>query len=440
MNAAAGEQASGTIGLLQSLPVPLWKPALAKLLGGMAALLIPLLLALEFVLHFAWIRGSGGDPVAETHFSFNGATIWGLQATTAATFLLSIVLSLSLFLWVSAAGVNSSDEVRAGARGGLLIALCWGVFYGLLWYLIDSKDSSFLSASMKKLYVLMPGGAATVIDQINTSWWSSFGVRLLLALAIHFVVAFVYVSRFGRSSGRIKPAQAFGMVSETEQTLSAPFSTPIRALAWKQLRESAPLGLMGGALIGVLAFIVVISTGIPRDELVQFLAIFWIFVANFIAISAGIGAFWEETQPGLNSFWRSQPLKLGRYFAMKYAGGLTITIVTLGVIPLAIAAAIIAFTQVEFNLPNDWNELLPIITLLPIGLYTAAVAAILLVRQPVYAAIIAIAAAILTAWHSAWIAKQSESSNLATMMVIVTIAAVLTLAYHAFRNDWGWRK
>jgi ABC-type transport system involved in multi-copper enzyme maturation permease subunit len=442
MNAAAGEQANRTIGLIQALPQSLSKPAFAKLIGAIFTLAAPVLALGVFIsltktlilstslplrtldgLMIAFVRGAWGSPIG----------LWvGLTIT--------IFGSVSLFLWVAAFGVNQSDEIRAGALGGLVSASVWAIYYMLAWFMFNLRYDALNLPFMQLIAAAAPGGCMFVESRDYTDWWATFGPRLIVAILVHTALAYWFVTRYGRSGGRVKPADSSLVADNSRVWLAPPRKSPFRALCWKQLRESAPLGLMGGALIGVLALVVFTRMGTKSDEFLQFLAIFWIFVANFIAIVAGIGAFLEETQPGLNGFWRSRPIKLGRYFAMKYAGGLTITVVTLGVIPLVIAAAIIAFTQAEFQLPNDWNELLPIITLLPIGLYTAAVAAILLVRQPVYAAIIAIAAAILTAWPSAWVAKQSGSSYFATMLVIVTIAAVLILAYHAFRNDWGWRK
>ena len=64
------------------------------------------------------------------------------------------VAAISLLFWFSAAGVNWSDEVRAGAIGLLVVVLFWGIS-GLVAYVLDS-----LKVCSEPEWLKLDGGGA----------------------------------------------------------------------------------------------------------------------------------------------------------------------------------------------------------------------------------------------------------------------------------------
>ena len=94
----------------------------------------------------------------------------------------------------------------------------------------------------------------------------------------------------------------------------------------------------------------------------------------------------DDLKPGLHTFWRSRPINPDLWFWAKFFTGLTITAISLG-IPLLLALWFSTQSLGASLRPNN-NEL--IITLaLFISTYCFAVAAMALVRRPLYAAIFA---------------------------------------------------
>ena len=199
------------------------------------------------------------------------------------------------------------------------------------------------------------------------------------------------------------PAAARYVVDQTIQKRAAapnwlgpPRRSPLTAMIWKQLRESLPLPLLGAATI-VLAAIWMAAQEWDSPaygaNVFQISYGVWMTMGSFVAIVAGIGAFMDDLRPGLHTFWRSRPISVNQWFAVKFTLSLLTTVVILAVPPLVVAACF--WTQLdEIRVGgDDLPAIYAMSVAMQISLFTAAAAAMTLVRHAIYAAILTVGAA-----------------------------------------------
>lgn len=452
MGIAAREQASGTIGFLQALPISPRNPAAAKLLWGIVAVTAPLLISLGV----AWlVRAALGSAAQEaidwdaSNYGIAGQVWFQVRA------IVPLVAAVSLLLWFSAAGVNGSDEVRAGAIGLLVVVLFWGMF-GLVAFALDSLKVYSVERVVDVGMAMAPGGIVTFdlgMPSVErraeqTSSWNWFLMGAMIVS--HAALAAIYVGRFGRLAVGRRQAVEHVTVRELPTWLAPPRRSPFAAIGWKQFRESAPLAVMGAACIALITLIVYLSTkreGISANQLPFMAATVWMIVGVMVAVVAGIGVFLDDLSPGLNGFWRSRPIKIGQWFFVKYVVGLLVTIVTIA-LPLMAAALYVWLAPDDLSVSNlrDDGDVRHFALLGGIGqvvVYNYAIAAIVLLRRPIHAAFSAIAVALLTWVSSAMIAEiffRSSQEIVILTLVGCLMVATFVAAWLAIKNDWGWRR
>ncbi len=129
LGVAAGERSRRTLPFLQALPVPMWQVAIAKLLFGWTALIIPALLTVGLIL--LWVGpdlaatiGRSSLPTEMDPFAL-GTGNWFLD-----TALVLPLVATSFCVWTISAGVNRKDEVSAGAVA-LAVMVAWCAFWQL---------------------------------------------------------------------------------------------------------------------------------------------------------------------------------------------------------------------------------------------------------------------------------------------------------------------
>ena len=110
----------------------------------------------------------------------------------------------------------------------------------------------------------------------------------------------------------------------------------------------------------------------------------------FIALVAGIGVSLNDLSPGLNTFWRSRPIRTSMWFWTKFITGLIIVMAAIYA-PIGLIAAV-GDTSVTANVTYPDVYMLPA---MQIALFSAAVMVTCLVRQAVYSAILSIASSTL---------------------------------------------
>ena len=389
MSLAAGENAHRTMPFLQSLPVPLWRVALAKLCFASLTVVVPLLLLAGMLYAFDLVWSSYWVNYQPANARGNFIESWLANCVIGGS-----LGTLSLLLWVAAAGVNRQDEIRAGAIGLLVVA-------GLFTVNVLLEEYSSLEEPMKQTLLAAGPGGPTIIFHKNFVEYGgrplSYALRdkqfwfaVVPALLSHGCLVGWYLWRFGRPSGfsirSLKPVSA----REKKATwLAPPRRSQFTAILWKQMRETAPLVVT--ALAGVLFFAVLVSRKdiepYRSTSFKEALVGISTAVGFFVTIVAGIGIFHEDLKPGIHTFWRSRPVNVHLWFWIKFLTGLAI---------LAIVFFGGIFLVVIMNEPvDDWSKawtMIRIGVIAFVALYCWAVAATCVVRQPVYSAILTIGA------------------------------------------------
>jgi hypothetical protein len=152
----------------------------------------------------------------------------------------------------------------------------------------------------------------------------------------------------------------------------------------------------------------------------------------------GAGVFLRDVEPGLNAFWRSRPTNPSQWFWTKYLSGFVIWLVAIG-IPVGILGALQS-TWDFFSHPDLEGILL--IATSGLAIFASSLAAMCLVRQPVYACLLSLGL-VLTSLGVIFANYEHLSTDIlsviaAALMIAVTVISTL-LAWLAVRNDWGWR-
>jgi len=455
MGIAAREQASGTIGFLQALPISPRKPAATKLFWAIVAVAAPVLISLGT----AWLVQAALGSTAQEAID-QDARIYGTEGRYwfIARGVMPPLAAISLLLWLSAAGVNCSDEVRAGAIGLLVVVSYWGVI-GFIAYVLYTLRVHSAQELVKVAMAAAPGGIAALdvgMPPVGGMWKAQNYYRLLAFVMIvsHIGLAAAYIGRFGRVLAGQPQNVAASVVPRAPSWLAPPRQSPFVAIVWKQFRESAPLAALGAACIAVITTIVYLAmkreaAGEMTVSQLLFAAVaIWMTVGLMVSVVAGVGVFLEDLSPGLNNFWRSRPINTSQWFVVKYSVGLLVTIVTLAVPLLAIGFYAWVSPDEISTLNMRSNE--EIRTTAVIGglgqivVYNCAVAAIVLLRRPIHAAFAAIAVALL-AWVILVLITEIFFSRGSQEIVIFTLVgcsmvATFVVAWLAVKNDWGWKR
>jgi ABC-type transport system involved in multi-copper enzyme maturation permease subunit len=445
MTIAASERLQNTLGLMQSLPTPLPYAATVKLVVAVFTLSASLFLAAAIVVGLERSTGLNMRDHHNNSFVDTFNPMWRLGYSWSGSLFLVLGCALSMLLWCAAAGVNQVDEIRAGAIGFLSIAGVWAL---LLFVPMAFDYDPHLVPGWRWLAVAAPGGvlAGGAPGQVlPKNWWQTFDLRLIWVVSVHVALAIVYVWRFGRvsSNSRAQVDVTAANLSAKLDWLPPPRRSPLKAMLWKQYRESFPLAALGSGLIVIFALITFRQFNNFDLDVKSLVIQLWCFVSVFICLVAGVGAFMEDYQPGVPAFWRSRPIPLRKYFMVKYLGGLTITLVILSFAPLVLVVlGTYLFGTGRDPAPVKQTYLMIEFTVLMlIGIYTAASASFVLSRRPLPTALLAVG--------SVWLACLAIGEIGTTLpkgainLLVLSVPPILVgiiLAYHAFRNDWGWRK
>lgn len=441
MSAAAGEQSRGTIHFLQSLPTSMVRPATAKLAWAVLTLIAPV--AAAVVGAALWSRLFVGRTVDEDLRLANAMfpPPWGLTDWYATVLVSGSLAGVSFMTWVAAFGVNRSDEVRAGAVG-LLAVLC---YWAALTWIASQAESSAAVDRLKVLLAAAPGGAIAVAGPAarfagqdvaldGSRWWAYFWPYATAALASHVALLAVYLARFGRvAPARVQTDETLGLAAKSHSWLAPPRRSPLAAIVWKQLRETAPLGLMGAAVVilaGVWA-----ASGNRDHDVAGLTAGIWFLVGAFVATVAGVGLVMDDLRPQIHAFWRSRPISVRQWFVVKFAIGVVTTTALLAV-PIVLLLALVSMSR------EDTLSMVGAGLLVQLGLFAAGVAAMALVRQAVYAAILAMGiTAVYAITVSAIFEVMGWHQQLVAIIVayLAGIAGLIFVAWLAVRNDWGWK-
>ncbi|MAT72224.1 MAG: hypothetical protein CMJ58_22185 [Planctomycetaceae bacterium] len=449
--AAAREQATGTVGFLQKLPASPRRAAAVKVAFAVLGIVVPVAITLAAV----WLANGllfAGQAQPNTYDQIHNTPL-GIQNWYAAVAVTTIPGALTVLAWMLAFGVNRSDEIRAAATGFLAMVLAAGAFV-LAAELLEGtsipREASLAAAAL-------PWGLVPLLDVFRELPGMLWATGVVVAL-VHGGFVWRYVSRFGRTVPvrlqTVERKAARTAVQSAADWLAPPRRSPLAAMAWKQFRESTPLAVLGGVLVLGLFVIVVIANRFESSlrllsvsDLLEYAGFVWAMIGFAIALVAGLGVFLEDLRPELQGFWRSRPIPVGLWFAVKLMTGLLATIVPLlaGLAVAVLAAAALSGTNVGAEIGR--NELLWAggMILLQTGVYLAAFTAMTWLRQPIYAGIAATISPVLFMWVIEFCGRMLEPTTAVGSIGMVTVigcvagAGLLTAAWQAVKHDWGWK-
>jgi hypothetical protein len=433
LSAAASEQSRRTLPFLQSLPVPMRQVAARKLLFGFFTLVIAIAAtAISISLWGTILDYFNLTKYDRTELFFTG--VWEFDLTIMCT-----LTAGSLFLWSAAAGVNRKDEVSAGVFGIGAIAGAWGLIMFVLYCTAPryGPPPAWLEAT---LLGAAPGAFAVLLS--NDYLWTYLFPAIVVGIAVHTWLIARYVRTFGNvTDAQVRSPQVTS--PQTDAWLGPPMRFPATAILWKQFRESGALALAG--LVATVA-ICVLMFAVDRDD--GAFGDFYLGVATFvgyiIVLVVGIGVALHDSEPRLNTFWRSRPIDADIWFTVKYLTGLAIVVATIYAPMLMVAGLSGAPIDPDAKLAVPATH---------IALYAAAVATTCLVRHAIYAAILSIgviSASISAIWliqklasRFGWIEPFSdmitpfENPTLIFFGSIFCFGVCSILAWLAMRYDWG---
>jgi len=443
MAVAGGESSRKTMPFLQSLPLPMWQPAAVKLLLAGFTLIMPLAVGVIGV-YLPFLFGSFDDALIQEAIEWDLRYMgqpWGISDWFTARTVGTVLGILSFLLWMAAAGVNRSDEIRAGAVGFLTIAVVWACF-AYLYSVADEHDMPTFKSGLRVAMVAAPGGPAIANREKNVpprsaaSWAKESTPFLLTALIGHTAVGAWYLSRFGRVKFKPERGGTGRSAAQSGTSLGLPRRSQLSAIAWKQMRETGPLAVFALAAILMITAVLLWVDDTSRFHFSQLFVQFGASISFFVVIVAGIGLYLEDLNPELNNFWRSRPTNLSLWFGVKYATGLLVLVTVLG-IPMLLAGVAsgellgIQSTKqvIAGSLFFGWFF---------IEAYSLAMATQCLVRQPLYAAGLTFATIMFSTFAFSVVFHQPHwGQTVATM--ILALAATIVLAWQAVRHDWGWK-
>jgi hypothetical protein len=457
LGAAAGERSRNTLPFLESLPTPLWRVAIVKIVMGLFSLFAAIALSIALLMvvweYIAWQTGHNtGRAIRQLDLnSLTGRPYLDF-------FIILAPLAASVFLWSAAAGVNRRDEVSAGARA-VIFVVGWSIVLALCFALANWIVDFSIPANRDKWAWLGVLAFATLPGGTFPAGTISLDLKPPIPLTLTFVTAAVtnclllavYVLRFGKfRQAEVRSRRAAERQSARGEWLSAPRFSPATALSWKQVRESGPVAIAGIAVCAGVTLVTVLVALIDRrqpipeaiGEAYPFMAIFF---GTLVALVAGIGVCLNDVNPKINEFWRSRPIQPDLWFWIKFVTGLVVVLASI-YLPIAFLAAI--KIPVDKGWPSSDATYMPL--MIQLAVFAAAVVTTCLVRQAVYAAILSIAVVYLgTLFGIAicispqWLQLQSVNLlrdptppqvafGLATSFTISTL-----LAWLAVRYDWG---
>ncbi|HMO86329.1 MAG TPA: hypothetical protein PKC18_15560, partial [Lacipirellulaceae bacterium] len=450
MKAAADEHASGTVRFLQALPVSMTAPATVKLVLAAATVVVPVLVLAAAA---SFIEGRTDDAWLRTlYLAPAQSAAWGLPQRVLGLAMCAAAGAVSLLIWMAAAGVNRSDEVRAAAVG-IAAIVGWYCLHAVAYYALGVTDAR--NTVNTTVIWLGPGGPGIgSFGQDGRSppagpvaWPGSPRPFLAAAAASHRLLVAWYLTRYARQA---PTRHSHGEPQATRRVAAAPDvwpgrprRSPLTAILWQQTRQSAPLAAIGAATIaGFAAWWTSTSNLYARRDFqegwVEMTIQFTMMIGVLVAVVAGVGVFLDDLKPGIHGFWRSRPVDLRQWFAVKVLGGL---LVTLGILALPAAGALAMAPAHAWV----WQDLPFGIYLLATGIggaFLAGVLAMLLLRRPIFAGLGGLAGFGATSgvlfglcdWLA--IAERSVGATFVTLSALLLAAGA---AWTALKHDWGWK-
>ena len=384
------------------------------------------------------------------------ARAWGITNTIVSVGFASLLLASSLLIWTVAAGANRKDEISAGAVAIVTMVAAYGILFAFLWLLSKmTSDPSYLRQEgwLHPLIAGLPGvcaftsyhNGATSLG--GESWFGHFGPYLIVAIYSHALLIGIFLERYGRDSAGVWQLSLQGAESKQRDWLSPPRRSATWAVMWKTVREIAPLLVTGAVLTLGVALLVRISQ--PTIDWREVAFGLWAYIGGFVGIALGIGVFREDLQPGLHTFWRSRPASVSGWYWIKFslAVGLLV-LLGFGMGWLGAEYRLDRADRIPLDDYDGWQQLYWAwgpsvgVILVHVGLYVGAALLMILVRRPIFAAVMDVGLLIGFVFASEyvfrWIGPSEQNAYvIGVPLVLLCMAGVAILAWQAFKKDWS---
>lgn len=374
MHTVAHEKSQGTLAFLQGLPGRAQEVAVAKLIAAIVCVCIPIITMAAGYSLVIWL----------TNMEF--PHVIPLPTEPIVPWMLSVagfgcVCSVGVYIWTVFLARRSQTELQVGRTGVLALAIWSAVVIG-----VNSiqADISALPAAIARLWDAIGPPYNDLFGAISGDMTAyTFGVWSILIRLITFAfLAGYFVKDFGRLSTVVD--QPRRSLSDTTAWLGAPRKSAVLAIAWKQFREAAPFVLSATAIVLVLSVIVGLGSSTHPGMVVRTISsslIGFTIIGGFVlAVLLGVGTFCNDMRRPLRSFWQAQPINPDLWFWMKFLTGAAAVVAGL-LLPVVVAAFLGGLVFADGIVMSG-------VLLLGIA-YASAVLMMCVVRQPIYAGILA---------------------------------------------------
>ena len=451
-NLAAGEKSQGTVPFLLALPVARWKVAAVKFMVTALVSIVPIVVTVLLIGAYHRIC-----VMSDVDLS-NQLTLLKWQASGLDWYEAHLVLPLfammSLLVWVAALGVRQKDEIRVGAIGILAVFCIW-LSLGVLIGLQVQEPAYSLPEPLEMAIASAPGGLAATAVSANRlsdgergylSLLSGEWLRgpVLFSLLVHACLVGRFLFSFGQTTTK-RESRYMVNSDYTKYRLRSPWKSPLAAIVWKQARETTPIAVVGAVAILFASFATAASAMGRTNFLITLVdvSLSWWMTLGFIAsVIAGVGVMGQDLNTSLHTFWRSRPIDVDQWFWVKVTTGL-ILLVSVLAIPNVVVYATCSWLGEAGDSWRSYYSAKERPFLMGSGFhllaYCGALAAMCLVRKPLYAAIFAFASWAFSSAVSEVIGYEATTFAKAANLAFVLSGITMLVGWWAVRNDIAWR-
>lgn len=346
MRTAKGEQSSGTQTFSSALPISMRTQATVRLLGSMLTLALPVLLS-AVILSIATSSGLVQQvlPRTSVHYvplierevaplSTTLSQLWSLAV-------IQIAAGWQLLLLLCVVGNWLKTQSQIGFMGPV-VALA-SMFIDSPWLLNKMQANEEAKTILEKLatwslaivgsfspgsLVIHWGYGGKEGDYSDHQLIPLWNYSLLLFAVWGTLLAVAFVVNYGRQSRPAPQGKSWWQKLSAYTpgvSISFNFHSPMVSLIWLEVRKSVPMALLGLVLALLLACV---EDSEATTLLGRVPHTIWIIGFLWSAI-VGTGVYSSEMNPQLGNFWRSRPIDLKTWFAIKFVVGLLAVVLVL---------------------------------------------------------------------------------------------------------------
>lgn len=346
MRTAKGEQSSRTHTFSSALPISMRTQATVRLLGSMLTLALPILLSATILS----ITTSSGLiqqvlPRTSLHYvpliqrevaplSITLSQLWSLAA-------IEIAAGWQLLLILCVVGNWLKTQSQIGFMGPV-VALA-SMFIDSPWLLKKMQDYEEAKTILEKLVpwslavigsfspgslVIHWGYGGKEGDYSDHQLIPLWNYSLLLFVVWGTLLAVAFVGSYGRQTYPAAQGKSWWQKLSAYTpgvSFSFNFHSPMASLIWLEVRKSVPMALLGLVLALLLACLEVSESKTLIGRIPHTV---WIIGFLWSAI-VGTGVYASEMDTQLGNFWRSRPIDLRNWFAIKFVVGLLAVVLVL---------------------------------------------------------------------------------------------------------------